>query len=74
MKMEDRAYIKPRKFPRQIYCDNRAAKGPYLGNELLLYPTNLTHPTLAVLHKVLRYMTGVGYVECVGLIGVSGIV
>jgi hypothetical protein len=37
--------------------------------KLPLYPTNLTYPTPIMLYKVLRYMTGVGFVECVALIG-----
>jgi hypothetical protein len=39
------------------------------GNKLQINPTYLTHPTQAILHKALRFMAGVGYVEYVGLRG-----
>jgi hypothetical protein len=46
-----------------------ACKGSRGGNKLQINPTYLTHSTQTILHKALRLMTSVGFVECVGLIG-----
>ena len=39
------------------------------GKKLQLYPTNLTYSTPIMRYKALQWMTGVGFVECVGLCG-----
>jgi hypothetical protein len=40
-------------------------KGGRGGNKLRINPTYLTHSMHAILHKALRLMGGVEYVECV---------
>jgi hypothetical protein len=44
-------------------------KGGVGGNKLQINPTYLTHSTQTMLHKALRLMTSVGFVEYVGLCG-----
>jgi hypothetical protein len=55
----------PRNSRGDMFVDVDKSMGCRGSKKLQLYPTNLTHPTPIMLYKALRYMTGVGFVECV---------
>jgi hypothetical protein len=62
-----RLYEIPEKFPVRYIVRMVPQRPPYPGvSKSQLYPTN---PAPMMLYKVLRFMAGVGFVECAGLIG-----